>query len=95
MLDGKLVDFPGHLARLRRSLAELDMPTPVDDAELEAIHRELVARNGVAEGMVYLQVTRGGRPTAISPIRRTRCRRWCSSPRRRGAGGHGRGGETG
>ena len=59
VLDGRLVDFPGHLARLHRSLAELEMPAPVSDAELEAIHRELVARNAVEEGMVYLQVTRG------------------------------------
>ncbi len=59
VLDGRLVDFPGHVARLHRSLSELDMPAPVTDAELEAIHRELVARNGVEEGMVYLQVTRG------------------------------------
>ncbi len=57
--DGKLIDFPGHLARLRRSLGELEMPAPADDAALEAIHRELVARNGLTEGMVYLQVTRG------------------------------------
>ena len=59
VLDGKLVDFPGHLARLHRSLAALDMPAPVGDAELEAIHRELMARNALTEGMVYLQVTRG------------------------------------
>lgn len=59
VLDGRLVDFPAHLARLHRSLGELEMPVPATDAEIEAIHRELVARNGVTEGMVYLQVTRG------------------------------------
>jgi D-alanine transaminase len=59
VLDGRMIDFPGHLARLHRSLGELDMPAPVTDAEIEAIHRELIARNGVQEGMVYLQVTRG------------------------------------
>lgn len=59
VLGGRLVDFPGHLARLHRSLGELEMPAPVADGELLAIHRELVARNGVEEGMVYLQVTRG------------------------------------
>ena len=59
VLDGKLVDFPGHLTRLHRSLGELDIPAPVSDEDLLAIHRELVARNGVAEGMIYLQVTRG------------------------------------
>lgn len=59
VLEGKLIDFPAHITRLRRSLSELDMASPADDAELEAIHRELVARNGVEEGLVYLQVTRG------------------------------------
>ena len=59
VLDGRLVDFAAHLARLHRSLDELEMPAPVDDDALLAIHRELVARNGLVEGMVYLQVTRG------------------------------------
>jgi D-alanine transaminase len=59
VLDGKLVDFPGHCIRLHRSLSELEMPAPVDDETLEAIHRDLVARNGLNEGLVYLQVTRG------------------------------------
>jgi D-alanine transaminase len=59
VLDGRLVDFAGHLARLHRSLGALDMPAPVADAGLEAIHHELIARNGLVEGMVYLQVTRG------------------------------------
>jgi D-alanine transaminase len=59
VLDGRLVDFPGHAWRLARSLKELEMPAPATDDELLAIHRELVARNGVTEGLVYLQVTRG------------------------------------
>jgi D-alanine transaminase len=59
VLEGRLVDFPGHLRRLHRSLDELEMPAPAVDAEIEAVHRELVARNGVGEGMVYMQVTRG------------------------------------
>jgi D-alanine transaminase len=59
VLDGKLVDFAGHAARLQRSLAELEMPAPVDAETLEAIHRELIARNALHEGMIYLQVTRG------------------------------------
>ena len=59
VLDGKLVDFDGHARRLARSLSELDMAAPCSDAELEAIHRELLARNNVTEGMIYMQVTRG------------------------------------
>ncbi|MDT8344498.1 MAG: aminotransferase class IV, partial [Thermohalobaculum sp.] len=59
VIGAKLCDFPGHIARLHRSLDELKMPSPVADDELLAIHRELVARNGVEEGLVYLQITRG------------------------------------
>ncbi|MFN2310963.1 MAG: D-amino-acid transaminase [Spirochaetia bacterium] len=59
ILDGKLVDKQGHLSRLRRSLSELDLPSPASDKEIEAIQRELIRRNKVTEGLVYLQVTRG------------------------------------
>ena len=59
VLGGKLIDFHGHCARLARSLSELEMAAPCSDADLLAIHRDLVARNAVVEGMVYLQVTRG------------------------------------
>ena len=59
VIDGKLIDFPGHAARLARSLRELEMAAPCDDATLLDLHREIVARNGVTEGMIYLQVTRG------------------------------------
>ena len=59
VLDGKLIDFAGHCARLHRSLSELGMPSPCTDDALLAIHRELVARNGLVDGMIYLQVTRG------------------------------------
>ncbi|MEM1315598.1 MAG: D-amino-acid transaminase [Pseudomonadota bacterium] len=58
VLEGKLIDFPGHCARLARSLGELGMPAPCTDEALLEIHRELVARNGVEEGLVYLQVSR-------------------------------------
>ncbi|MBI1220547.1 MAG: D-amino-acid transaminase [Rhodobacteraceae bacterium] len=59
VLGGKLIDFAGHCARLARSLGELDMASPCSEGELLAIHRELVARNDVTDGMIYLQVTRG------------------------------------
>lgn len=59
VLGGKLIDFDGHATRLQRSLNELDMPAPCDMDELLAIHRKLVEINGIEEGMVYLQVTRG------------------------------------
>ncbi|MBE9637329.1 D-amino-acid transaminase [Salipiger mangrovisoli] len=59
VLGGKLIDFDGHARRLARSLAELDMKAPCTEDELLAIHRELVARNEITDGLVYLQVTRG------------------------------------
>jgi D-alanine transaminase len=59
VLGGKLIDFTGHAARLERSLGELDMAMPMTRDELLEIHRELVTRNGIDEGMIYLQITRG------------------------------------
>ncbi len=59
VLGGKLIDFAGHTARLKRSLSELAMPSPASDDELLAIHRELVRLNGITDGLIYLQVTRG------------------------------------
>ena len=59
VLDGKLCEYPGHMARLHRSLDALEMRAPVTDDELLEIHRELVRLNNVDEGGVYLQITRG------------------------------------
>ena len=44
VLGGKLIDFPGHYARLKRSLAELSIAEPVTEAELLAMNRALDAR---------------------------------------------------
>ncbi|MCZ8078418.1 MAG: D-amino-acid transaminase [Fuscovulum sp.] len=59
VLDGKLIDFDGHTRRLHRSLDELDMQAPCSDADLLDMHRELIRLNGIDQGMIYLQVTRG------------------------------------
>jgi D-alanine transaminase len=59
VLGGKLIDFAGHLTRLQRSLDALEMKNPLTAEDWLEVHRQLVARNGVVEGMVYLQVTRG------------------------------------
>lgn len=59
VLDGKLIDFNGHTSRLHRSLSELGIDAPVTDAELLAIHRELLVQNDITDGLIYLQVTRG------------------------------------
>lgn len=59
ILRGKLVDNKGHLKRLRHSLKALDLQSPATDEEIETIQKELIARNQVEEGGMYLQVTRG------------------------------------
>ena len=59
VIAGELVDHDAHLARLRRSLAALAIPSPADDADIVAIERELIARNNLLEGVVYLQISRG------------------------------------
>lgn len=59
VLDAKLIDFEGHLIRLQRSLDELEIRNPLDAAAWLEIHRELVARNQITDGLIYLQVTRG------------------------------------
>ena len=59
VLRGKLVENAGHMKRLQRSLDELKMASPTPVAEIPALMQDLVTRNAVDEGMVYLQVTRG------------------------------------
>lgn len=59
VLDGKLVDFEGHAHRLERSLRELNIRNPLTIGELLHLHREVVARNALVEGDVYLQIGRG------------------------------------
>ena len=59
VLAGKLLDFDHHMERLERSLAELDIPQPLTRDEVLAAFRKMVQLNGLREGLVYLQVTRG------------------------------------
>lgn len=59
VLDGRLVDNAAHLARLDRSLGEIELRCPLSRVEIVAMQRELVTRNGLREGLIYMQVTRG------------------------------------
>jgi D-alanine transaminase len=62
VLDGRLVDNDAHLARLQRSVGEIALPLPETLARIEDIQKELIARNNLAQGLVYIQVTRGAAP---------------------------------
>lgn len=59
VLDSRLVDNDAHLARLDRSLGEIRIQNPYTPQEWTRIEEELVRRNGLVEGLVYMEVTRG------------------------------------
>src|ERR1700693_5074457 len=59
VLDGKLIDNASHLARLERSVGEISLALPETIERIQEIQRELIARNNLANGLVYLEVTRG------------------------------------
>ncbi|NUB12121.1 D-amino-acid transaminase [Azospirillum brasilense] len=62
LLDGRFADMDGHMERLGRSLSELRMDWPAAPRVVTMIARELVRRNGVRNGSLYIQVTRGVAP---------------------------------
>lgn len=62
VLDGKLIDNESHLQRLARSVGEIALPLPEPLTRIKEIQRELIARSGLVNGMVYIQVTRGAAP---------------------------------
>jgi D-alanine transaminase len=79
-LNGRLFDWAGHLARLRRSLAELSIAEPMGPSALDLVARKLLAKNRAREAILYLQVTRGAarrdhgfppnaRPTLVMTVR--------------------------
>src|SRR5438270_9756173 len=59
VLDGKLVDNASHLARLERSVGEISLRLPETVERITALQKQLIARNKVENGLVYLHVTRG------------------------------------
>lgn len=62
VFDGALIDAPRHLERLARSLAALDIAPPMSGTALGLVMRQVIRRNRVRDGLVYLQVTRGAAP---------------------------------
>ncbi|MCR9266706.1 MAG: D-amino-acid transaminase [Alphaproteobacteria bacterium] len=57
--SGTLLDAAGHFARLQRSLGELKIDLPLSLAALRLVIRELLRRNRVRDGLVYLEISRG------------------------------------
>ncbi len=82
IVGGRLVDVDGHMDRLARSLGELRIAWPMSRPALSLVMRELIRRNGVTTGLIYLQITRGAaprdfkfpvpavRPTLVMTVRR-------------------------
>ena len=59
VVNGKLVDYDPHMQRLERSLSELRIAWPCTKDALKAMHLEIAKRNGLTEGIIYMQITRG------------------------------------
>lgn len=59
VLNAKMIDNAQHLARLERSMKELQIAPPLSLEGIESVQREIIERNALEEGLIYLQVTRG------------------------------------
>jgi D-alanine transaminase len=62
VFGGRLADLDGHMNRLERSLRELSISMPMPRQSLLVVLEEVVRRNHIIEGMLYLQVSRGVAP---------------------------------
>jgi D-alanine transaminase len=69
----KIVDLPRHMTRLQRSLSELRIAMPMPLNALEVVIHEVVRRNRVTYGIIYLQISRGvARRDHAFPLRKVR-----------------------
>ncbi len=59
VLDGQIIDFVHHMARLRRSLGELKITAPMQQDQFFSILMDLIHHNEIEEGFIYLHITRG------------------------------------
>ena len=59
VVKGRLVDYDAHMERLERSLREIRLDWPCSKEELKAMHLDMVKRNSLDEGWIYMQITRG------------------------------------
>jgi D-alanine transaminase len=59
VFNGLLVDWKRHFNRLERSLRKVNISNTFSESLLLSIQKELIKTNGVQEGMVYIQISRG------------------------------------
>ncbi len=75
VMKGHLIDEDRHWARLQRSLFKLRIDMPMSLSSIQTIAREVVRRNRIADGLLYLQITRGAAPRGhafpVPPVRPT------------------------
>lgn len=74
VVGGKLVDNDGHMVRLQRSCNELQISLPVSTEAITKIQKDLIEKNNLNEGGIYLQISRGSAgdrdfayPTGVKP----------------------------
>ncbi|MEE8394060.1 MAG: D-amino-acid transaminase [Rhodospirillales bacterium] len=60
--QGRPMDLQGHMERLGRSLGELGISWPVSKRALSVVMNEVIRKNRLKEGFLYLQITRGVAP---------------------------------
>lgn len=81
VLNGRLLDWPEHLARLRRNCAAIFIDFAMTDAALTSQAQRLIAANGHKDALLYIQVGRGvarrdhgfpehARPSLVMTVRR-------------------------
>lgn len=96
VFNGRLLDADLHLVRLERSLAEIELPSPQPASAWLTVMESLVEQNGISEGLVYLQITRGvaerdfAFPSPCTPtmFAYTRAKRLLDDPHARGIALH-------
>ena len=67
VIGGKLIGYAGHAERLKRSLDFIGIAHPFTDESLLALHREMIARNDLSEGGIYVQISRGAEDREFVP----------------------------
>jgi D-alanine transaminase len=58
-INGRLIDNERHLERMESSLQKINLTNPAKKGEIIDIQKGLIKRNGLSEGTVYIQISRG------------------------------------